>query len=576
MERPASPADVRHLPPVAPEQLPSFYATADVGLIPYKREPWIVENGFPLKALEMAATGLPVVATEMLPLHDVARAIRVAQDDDDFLAKLRVTQRDGLDADMQRELDDVCRRNDYDSKFAHIRDLLGQIVSPETEPHTQADELLSVIGPGTGSLSVPVTARQTTVTHSSGSSTTTTPASTASSDDFFRRAYETVFLPASRVRCDGGHTGSDAVCGFVGVVSRTRVPGALLDEMRDRLAHRGPDGAASWQTVTIAGHVAFGHRRLSIIDLSSAGDQPMHLADAGLTLVHNGEIYNYIELRDELAASGVRFRSHSDTEVLLQAYARWGPECLSRLNGMFAFAIWDAQRQELFLARDRFGEKPLFHTTFRTGFAFASEMKALFAHPDIRPEIDQNRLADYGNGRFYDDGYRDDVPRGDPPSAGTRDAGRSRWGRQEVWRYWTPDYERVDTEAHPDAAADRFRELLERSVRMRLRSDVPVGTSLSGGLDSSAIVGLVARVRGEGGVVTQNTFSGRFDDDPTLSEGPSIDAVYPVDGHRGSFRYAHGSGPDGRERTAALASGRALPLCVHLRAVVRDAPRRQP
>src|SRR5689334_610163 len=154
--------------------------------------------------------------------------------------------------------------------------------------------------------------------------------------------------------------------------------------MRDRIAHRGPDGARSWLTTTPRAVVGLGHRRLSIIDLTSAADQPMFDSSGELALVYNGEIYNYVELREELRAGGRVFATQSDTEVLLAAYERWGTDCLPRLNGMFAFALWDGRRGELFLARDRFGEKPLFHARVRGGgYAFASEMKALFAHPDV-------------------------------------------------------------------------------------------------------------------------------------------------------------------------------------------------
>ncbi len=324
------------------------------------------------------------------------------------------------------------------------------------------------------------------------------------------------------------------MCGIVALISREALSREMLDSMRDRLAHRGPDGARSWLTHTPRATVGLGHRRLSIIDLTHAADQPMFDASGDLALVYNGEIYNYIELREELRAAGRVFSTQSDTEVLLAAYERWGVDCLPRLNGMFAFALWDGRRNELFLARDRFGEKPLFYAPLPGGgVAVASEMKALFAHPGVRVSPREAAVRSYVDGRFYEDGEEtmfDRVLRLPPAHAMVvGDDGSLR----RRWRYWTPDYS--PDEAYDEAAAtERFRCLLERSVRTRLRSDVPVGTSLSGGLDSSAIVCLLAAERMQSAMLTQNTFSGRFDDtDPTLSEGPYIDLVVKRTGVQG-------------------------------------------
>jgi len=326
------------------------------------------------------------------------------------------------------------------------------------------------------------------------------------------------------------------MCGFTAVISKNELPPEVLDSMRDRLEHRGPDGARSWMTRTDTATIGLGHRRLSIIDLSHAADQPMFAADGRIAIVYNGEIYNYVELREELRAHGRVFKTASDTEVLLAAYERWGPDCLQHLNGMFAFALWDDSRRALFVARDRFGEKPLFYTRLPGGgMALASEMKALFAHPDVVATPSTEVVGQYVAGRFFED------------SPDTLFAGISRMMPAHAmlvgddgtirrnWRYWTPDYTAIRSDYHEPEAFDEFRELLTRSTRMRLRSDVPVGTSLSGGLDSSAIVCLLARERGSTPTLTQNTFSGRFDDtDPTLSEGPQIDLVVKaaqVDAH---------------------------------------------
>jgi asparagine synthase (glutamine-hydrolysing) len=317
------------------------------------------------------------------------------------------------------------------------------------------------------------------------------------------------------------------MCGFVAVIAPEGLPPAVLDSMRDRLAHRGPDGARSWLTETRRSVVGLGHRRLSIIDLSHASDQPMFDRTGSLALVYNGEIYNYVELREELADAGRVFATTSDTEVLLAAYEQWGTECLPRLNGMFAFALWDGRREELFVARDRFGEKPLFHTRLpSSGFACASEMKALFAHPDVGASPSESAIRTYVDGAFYEDVEETMFERivrlmpghamvlGDDGSVSRR------------WRYWTPDYSAVQEPYDEDEAVEHFRDLLERSVRMRLRSDVPVGTSLSGGLDSSTIVGMLTAARMRTPTLTQNAFSGRFDElDPTLSEGPFVDLV---------------------------------------------------
>jgi asparagine synthase (glutamine-hydrolysing) len=326
------------------------------------------------------------------------------------------------------------------------------------------------------------------------------------------------------------------VCGFVAIIAPEGLDPEVLDRMRDRLAHRGPDGARSWVTRTPRAVVGLGHRRLSIIDLSHAADQPMFDESGALALVYNGEIYNYVELREELAAAGRVFSTQSDTEVLLAAYERWGTECLPRLNGMFAFALWDGRRGELFLARDRFGEKPLFYTRLPAGgLAFGSEMKALFAHPHVRTSPRESAVRTYIEGRFYEDGEEtmfERVTRLLPAHALVVDDAGS---IQRRWRYWTPSYTDIQQHYSETEALERFEALLEQSVRTRLRSDVPVGTSLSGGLDSSTIVCMLAEARMRTPTLTQNTFSGRFDElDPTLSEGQFIDLVVEqtgVDAH---------------------------------------------
>lgn len=314
------------------------------------------------------------------------------------------------------------------------------------------------------------------------------------------------------------------MCGFVALLSPgTPVTDTVLAAMRDKLAHRGPDNASSW----IHGNrrIGLAHRRLSIIDTSHDADQPMAALDNNLMLVYNGEIYNYIELRDELKHEGVVFRTSSDTEVLLAAYAHWGTKCVERFNGMFAFALWDARKSELFVTRDRFGEKPLFIGRALNGtVALASEMKAILAHPDFTVSARMSALNAFSRARWYEDGHEtffEGIERVPPAHALRLAADGTERAR---WRYWTPNYENVDDALRPSEAIERFKELLERSVKMRLRADVAVGSSLSGGLDSSVIVGVLAKKRGQGKFV-QNTFSACFDEDPTMSEGPQIDEV---------------------------------------------------
>ena len=316
------------------------------------------------------------------------------------------------------------------------------------------------------------------------------------------------------------------MCGIVAVVDPTgRLSIDQLDLMRDRIAHRGPDAARSRIVRAGTSVVGLGHRRLSIIDLSEAASQPMDAGPDGPSIIFNGEIYNYLEIRDELEAQGISFRTRSDTEVLLRAWMLWGEGVLSRLNGMFAFAIWDPRRNELFLARDRFGEKPLFIAPLAEGgIVAASEMKAILAHPAVSAATNAETLRAYVAGTYWESGeatFFAGIRRVPAAHALIVDATGA---VKRQWRWWTPDYS-VRHALSDDETVARFRELMRRSVTMRLRADVPVGSSLSGGLDSSFIVGLLADLRRTGAVSSQHTFSARFDGDPTLSEGPYIDMV---------------------------------------------------
>ena len=254
------------------------------------------------------------------------------------------------------------------------------------------------------------------------------------------------------------------------------------------IAHRGPDGHG----VHADGCAAFGHRRLAILDLSDAASQPMTTADQRYWITFNGEIYNFREIRDELETRGVAFRSHSDTEVLLEAYRAYGPACLQKLRGMFAFAVWDAVERELFLARDRAGKKPLFYRLDEHGLAFASEPKAFLADAGFEPRPDLAAI-----GRYLAYGY---VP--DPWSAfeGVRKLPPAHYalfksGRLETSRYWRLRYTPKRAIREQDAA-DELLDLLRESVQLRMISDVPLGAFLSGGIDSSLVVALMAQLAG--------------------------------------------------------------------------------
>ena len=257
------------------------------------------------------------------------------------------------------------------------------------------------------------------------------------------------------------------------------------------LAHRGPDGDG----ILLDGPLGLGHRRLAIIDLSDAGRQPMTLPEQALTISFNGEIYNYRELRSELTALGCRFRTRTDTEVILHAYATWGEACVNRFNGMFAFAIWNSRSRELFLARDRYGIKPLYYSQAGGALRFASEQKALLTTSDVRRELDAEALVEYFTFQnFFSDRtlYRD--VRMFPPAhwAKITVGGSSSLAPVRYWDYtFDEPNERLDGEEY----ARELDRLLVQAVRRQLVSDVDIGAYLSGGLDSGAITAIAAQSR---------------------------------------------------------------------------------
>lgn len=270
----------------------------------------------------------------------------------------------------------------------------------------------------------------------------------------------------------------------------------------DVVAHRGPDGSGWRVFESTAGPVALGHRRLSIIDLSDAAAQPMTYAEDRYRIVFNGEIYNYLELRDELRAAGHHFRTASDTEVLLAAYAEWGEAALDRLVGMFAFVLWDERTQTAFAARDRFGIKPLYFYSTSRGVAFASEIKQLTRLPGFAARLDMARAYDFLSSGIMDHTSGtmfEGVCQLQGGECVRLDPQHWRRGQALPVRRWYRILDPGTLDIGEREAGERFAELLGDSVRLHLRSDVPVGTCLSGGLDSSAIVCLMARQLEAGG-----------------------------------------------------------------------------
>jgi asparagine synthase (glutamine-hydrolysing) len=274
------------------------------------------------------------------------------------------------------------------------------------------------------------------------------------------------------------------ICGIMYFEGGEPGSGEIIRKMASTLVHRGPDSDGFYTKQDIS----LGHRRLSIIDLTT-GDQPMFNDDRSIALIFNGEIYNYLELRTELESDGFDFRTSSDSEVIVRAYEKWDTECLSHFNGAWAIAIWDEKKKRLFLSRDRLGEKPLFYTVLKDRIVFASEIKAIFASGVAR-EIDHsftelyfglmNIPAPY---TFYKNVFQ------------VEPAGYLLCRKDGITtsKYWKlPEYDEKDMLRDREKVYERFRELLTESVRIRMRSDVPFGAFLSGGLDSSSIVALMS------------------------------------------------------------------------------------
>jgi asparagine synthase (glutamine-hydrolysing) len=293
------------------------------------------------------------------------------------------------------------------------------------------------------------------------------------------------------------------MCGIAGIWNTSsQAEQSAVDAMVDALARRGPDGKGT-RTLD-GGRLILGHRRLSIIDLSDAGSQPMCNEDGSIWLTFNGEIYNYLGLRAELQQRGHVFRSHSDSETIIHAYEEWGTECVRRLRGIFAFAIYDGVNRGLFLARDQIGVKPLYYLSSSGGFLFASQPGAILASGSVRPEIDRSAFSLYlaygnvpGQACIYD-GIQKLLP--------------GHWlflrdGQLEIRQYWKLRYESLVGDF--TEAAELIRSKIEESVVTQAVSDVPIGTLLSGGVDSTIITSILA----ERDAASLSTFTIGFDDD---------------------------------------------------------------
>ncbi len=298
------------------------------------------------------------------------------------------------------------------------------------------------------------------------------------------------------------------MCGIAGIIqsgsgTRAGFASRAARAMADSLTHRGPDDAGVWESAD--GTVALSHRRLSIIDLSPLGRNPMAWDHGRLWITFNGEIYNFLELRQELEAEGHRFRSQTDTEVILAAYDQWGVECVHRLVGMFAFAIWDEPKRRLWLVRDRLGKKPVYYTDVAGTLRFASELKALVGDPEVARNVDPEAVRLYLRYGYVPSPYTIYAGVHKLPPAHHLMCER---GRVTVHRYWDPVPYALGRTSFTDAEAEAQLETrLATAVRQRMIADVPLGGFLSGGIDSSLVVALMQ----EQSTVPVRTFTIRFD-----------------------------------------------------------------
>lgn len=309
------------------------------------------------------------------------------------------------------------------------------------------------------------------------------------------------------------------MCGIAGIYKFNSSADVMqLKRMTDSIAHRGPDGEGFWKSEK--GNLCLGHRRLSIIDLSEKAKQPMHYLNR-YTLTFNGEIYNYIELKEELLKKNYQFNSDSDTEVLLAAYHEYGEACLQKLDGMFAFAIYDSVEEKLFCARDRFGEKP-FYFFYEEGkqFVFASEIKCFWA-AGFERSVNHRMVFYYLEHDLLENPLRKEETFFENifKLKAAHYCTVSKEGKMETKKYWQLNWKKINTEIKIEEATETFSSLFFQSVKRRLRSDVTVGSSLSGGLDSSSVVAAIQKIKPD--TQLQKTFTARFHD-ASLDEGEKI------------------------------------------------------
>lgn len=309
------------------------------------------------------------------------------------------------------------------------------------------------------------------------------------------------------------------MCGITGVIALNNVNKGIVEKMTNVISHRGPDGEGFFY----GDNYVFGHRRLSIIDLSEAGKQPMTYLESRYIITFNGEIYNYLELKDELECNGYKFKTNTDTEVIMASYDFWGVDCLNKFNGMWAFVLFDKVKQMFLLSRDRFGIKPLYYYCSNGVFVFASEIKSLLSCDYVKTEINNEYIQsyikegpiDYGRETAFNNIFRFNFSSYVECDLNTLI--QNKWTYEKYWEYpkvtlSKQPFNKIEAEKY----AKKYYNLLKDSVKLRLRSDVKVGSALSGGLDSSSIVYLVNKIlREEGKTDLQETFSSVYKHEKT-------------------------------------------------------------
>lgn len=322
------------------------------------------------------------------------------------------------------------------------------------------------------------------------------------------------------------------MCGIAGIFNLrdNAIDHSLLEAMSSSIHHRGPDDLGFY----VNDSIGLAHRRLAIIDLSEAGHQPMSSLDKKIWIVFNGEIYNYLELKQQLKEKGHIFKTETDTEVILAAYQEYGDNCVNLFNGMWAFAIWDERKKKLFCSRDRFGVKPFYYTLSNGVFYFASELKAFCTLKNINLSVSDEsvflylsrRLTNYKQNTFFKDVYQLEAAHSLEISSENK----------KIWRYWDIDPNNIIHSKKQEDVIHEFHELFKDSIRLRMRSDVPIGTCLSGGLDSSSIVCMTNSLLKENlsTVYQQETFSACFDQ-KNIDERPFMEHVISATGANRNF-----------------------------------------